>query len=57
MGTYTPWNYCQMEQNDIDLAGGGVIVLPDLSAVSTSTPHLITFGGKQGNQYLAPPQQ
>ena len=51
-GTYTPWNYCQMEQNDIDLAGGGVIVLPDLGAASTSTPHLITFGGKQGNQYL-----
>ena len=51
-GTYTPWNYCQMEKNDIDLAGGGVIVLPDLGAANTSTPHLITFGGKQGNQYL-----
>jgi hypothetical protein len=52
VGTYTPWNYCQMEQSDIDLAGSGVIVLPDLGAASTSTPHLITFGGKQGNQYL-----
>ena len=51
-GTYTPWNYCQMEQSDIDLAGGGVIVLPDLGTAGTSTPHLITFGGKQGNQYL-----
>jgi len=52
VGTYTPWNYCQMEQSDIDLAGSGVIVLPDLGAASTSTPHLVTFGGKQGNQYL-----
>jgi hypothetical protein len=51
-GTYTPWNYCQMDQNDIDLSGGAAIVLPDLGAANTSTPHLITFGGKQGNQYL-----
>ena len=52
VGTYTPWNYCQMDQTDIDLAGGAAIVLPDLGAANTSTPHLITFGGKQGNQYL-----
>jgi hypothetical protein len=52
VGTYTPWNYCQMDQMDIDLAGGAAIVLPDLGAARTSTPHLITFGGKQGNQYL-----
>lgn len=51
-GTYTPWNYCQMDQNDADLAGGAVVILPDLGANNTSTPHLITFGGKQGNQYL-----
>jgi hypothetical protein len=52
VGTYTPWNYCQMDQNDIDLSGGAPLVLPDLGASNTSTPHLITFGGKQGNQYL-----
>jgi hypothetical protein len=51
-GTYTPWNYCQMDIYDVDLAGGGVIVLPDLGTANTNTPHLITFGGKQGNQYL-----
>jgi hypothetical protein len=51
-GTYTPWNYCQMDQNDVDLAGGAVVVLPDLGANNSGTPHLITFGGKQGNQYL-----
>lgn len=52
IGTYTPWNYCQMDQDDADLSGGAVVVLPDLGANNTSTPHLITFGGKQGNQYL-----
>ena len=51
-GTYTPWNYCQMDAADADLSGGAVVVLPDLGAANTSTPHLITFGGKQGNQYL-----
>jgi hypothetical protein len=50
VGTYTPWNYCQMDLADIDLAGGGVVILPDLD--KTSTPRLITVGGKQGNQYL-----
>jgi uncharacterized protein (TIGR03437 family) len=49
-GTYTPWNYCQQDMADIDLAGGTPIVLPSLSA--TSTPYLLTFGGKQGNEYL-----
>ncbi len=28
-GTYTPWNYCQMDQNDADLSGGAAVVLPD----------------------------
>ena len=51
-GTYTPWNYCQMDLNDADLSGGAVVILPDLGIENTSTPHLITFGGKQGNQYL-----
>jgi hypothetical protein len=51
-GTYTPWNYCQMDKYDSDLSGGAVVVLPDMGAANTSTPHLITFGGKQGNQYL-----
>jgi hypothetical protein len=51
-GTYTPWNYCPMETADIDLAGGAPILLPDLGSANTSTPHLIAFGGKQGNAYL-----
>ena len=51
-GTYTPFNYCAMDEGDIDLAGGGPLILPELDASTTSTPHLVTFGGKQGNVYL-----
>ena len=50
-GTYTPWNYSQMDQNDTDLGGGSPIVI-DLDPTTTSTPHLAAFGGKQGNAYL-----
>ncbi len=52
LGTYTPFNYCAMDQNDTDLAGGAPIVVPDLGSANTSTPHLLAFGGKQGNMYL-----
>jgi hypothetical protein len=51
-GTYTPFNYCSMDLSDTDLAGGGPVVLPDLGSANTSTPHLLAFGGKQGNVYL-----
>jgi hypothetical protein len=50
-GTYTPWNYSQMDDNDTDLGGGSPVVI-DLDPASTSTPHLAAFGGKQGNAYL-----
>ena len=52
VGTYTPWNHCQLDQSDIDLCGSGVVILPDLDPTTTSTPHLISLGGKQGNGYL-----
>jgi hypothetical protein len=52
LGTYTPWNHCQLELADIDLAGGAPIVVPDLGTANTSTPHTLAFGGKQGNVYL-----
>ena len=51
-GTYTPFNHCQMDKADADLAGGGPVVVPDLGSGNTSTPHLLAFGGKQGNVYL-----
>jgi hypothetical protein len=50
-GTYTPWNYSQMDANDTDLGGGSPVVF-DLDPATTSTPHLAAFGGKQGNAYL-----
>jgi hypothetical protein len=51
-GTYTPFNYHLMDIADTDLAGSSAIVLPDLDPATTSTPHLLAFGGKQGNVYL-----
>jgi hypothetical protein len=51
-GTYTPFNYCGTAKMDIDLGSSGASLLPDLEAGSTSTPHLMVVGGKQGNAYL-----
>ena len=50
--TYTPWNHCQLDRYDVDMAGGGPVVLPDLDSGTSSTPHLLASGGKQGNAYL-----
>jgi hypothetical protein len=52
LGTYTPWNYCQLDLYDTDLGGGSPLLLPDLGAAMTSTPQTVSFGGKQGNAYL-----
>jgi len=50
-GTYSPFNYCLLDVGDTDLAGGSPILF-DVEATRTSTPHLVAFGGKQGNAYL-----
>lgn len=50
--TYTPWNHCQMDDTDIDLCGSAPVILPEVDPATTTTPHLLTFGGKQGNGYL-----
>jgi hypothetical protein len=52
LGTYTPWNYCQMDTADTDLGGSTPLVSPDLDPATTSTPRLVAFGSKQGNAYL-----
>jgi outer membrane protein assembly factor BamB len=52
LGTYTPFNYCALDVGDIDLGGSSPVLIPELDAASTTTPHLIAFGGKQGNVYL-----
>jgi len=51
IGTYTPWNHCQMDQYDADLSGSSTVLF-DLDPSVTNTPHLLTIGGKQGNAYL-----
>lgn len=50
--TYSPFNYCSLDGGDTDLGGGSPLVF-DLDPATTSTPHLVAFGGKQGNLYLA----
>ncbi len=51
-GTYTPWNYCQMDAADTDLGGSSPAIIPDLDPSATSTPSLVAFGSKQGNAYI-----
>jgi hypothetical protein len=51
-GTYSPWNWCQMDDADTDLGGDTPMIIPDLDPSTTSTPHLVAFGSKQGTAYL-----
>ena len=51
-GTYTPFNYCQMDISDMDLGGSSPILLPDLTASGTTTPRLTMFSSKQGTVFL-----
>jgi mono/diheme cytochrome c family protein len=51
VGTYSPFNWALTQSNDIDLASSGTVVI-DLDPATTSTPHLLVAGGKQGNVYL-----
>lgn len=47
---YTPYDYCELDRRDVDVAGSSPILLPALS--STTTPKLVVFGGKAGVVYL-----
>ena len=51
-GTYTPFNYGDSANADIDLGSGGACLIPALGEDETATPHLLALGGKQGNVYL-----
>ncbi len=48
---FTPFDQDYLNQNDIDLGSGGVVVLPD-TVGSASHPHLLVGGGKEGTIYL-----
>ena len=52
VGTYTPFDYCQWDTNDIDLGGDSPLLVPDLDPASTATAYLVAFGSKQGSVYL-----
>ena len=52
VGSYTPFNYCQVGGQDIDL-GSGTPILVDLPRSISSAPRLLIHAGsKQGNAYL-----
>jgi hypothetical protein len=50
--TYTPYNYCKLDANNLDLSASGPILVPNLTPTQTSTPQLVGFGSEQGNVYL-----
>ena len=46
---FTPYNYQSLDDNDIDLASGGVILLPDQPGAH---PHEVLAAGKGGGIYV-----
>jgi outer membrane protein assembly factor BamB len=52
LGTYTPFNYCKLDEHNIDLAGSAPLLIRAGDGLPSSTPNLLTIGGKQGNVYL-----
>jgi hypothetical protein len=50
--TYTPFNFCALDEGDVDVGGSSAVILPSLASLPTSTPSLVAFGGKQGVAYL-----
>ncbi|MBV9707689.1 MAG: pyrrolo-quinoline quinone [Chloroflexi bacterium] len=49
---FTPADQDVLNRADIDLGSGGVLVLPDQPAGSTSHPHLLVMCGKDGRIFL-----
>ena len=48
---FTPFNWQQLDNSDLDLGSGGTMLLPD-SVGSTQHPHLMVETGKTGRLYL-----
>jgi hypothetical protein len=48
-GSFTTYNYFQLDQGDVDIGSGGMLVLPDQSG---NIPHLAVAGGKDGRAFL-----
>ena len=49
MDSFTTYNYFQLDQGDVDMGSGGMLLLPDQLG---STPHLAVAGGKDGRAFL-----
>jgi len=52
VATYTPFDYCQWDTNDIDLGGNSPLLVPNVDPATTTTTHIVAFGSKQGSVYL-----
>jgi fibronectin type 3 domain-containing protein len=48
---FTPFNQAALNQGDVDLGGGGPVILPDALG-SVLHPHLLLGAGKEGRIYL-----
>jgi Bacterial Ig-like domain (group 3) len=46
---FTPWNWARLDQLDVDLGSGGLLVLPDQAG---SYSHLAVASGKSGAMFL-----
>jgi hypothetical protein len=49
IGSFTPFNYFQLDEDDTDVGSGGTMLLPDQAG---SLPHLAVAGGKDGRAFL-----
>jgi hypothetical protein len=47
--SFTTYNYFQLDQGDVDMGSGGMMVLPDQAG---NLPHLAVAGGKDGRAFL-----
>jgi len=51
LDSFTPFDYERLNLHDLDLAAGGIVLLPD-DVGSPQHPHLLAAGGKDGRIYL-----
>jgi hypothetical protein len=49
LGEFTPWNVDDLDAKDLDLASGGIMLLPEQKFAA---PHLAVAAGKGGTLYL-----
>lgn len=50
--TYSPYNYCKLDDHDVDVGTSAPILIPNLSPAQTTTTLLTVFGSKNGTVYL-----